>query len=90
MHLEKHVEDHLVKRVKARGGMIKKIVAAGSNFWPDRLVADPILGMLLVELKRPKNGRLSAGQAEVIPKLRAAGARVEVLWTKEQVDALFD
>lgn len=89
MHLEEHVEKYLVKRVEARGGRTKKIVAAGDNHWPDRLVADPELGLFLVELKRPKGGRLSEGQKVLIGALRDMGIRVEVLWTKEQVDELF-
>jgi hypothetical protein len=90
MHLEQHIENYLVKRVEARGGKTKKIVAAGDNHWPDRLVADPVLGLFLVELKRPKGGRLSEGQKVRIGELRSMGIRVEVLWTKDQVELLFD
>lgn len=89
MHLEQHVEQYLVKRVEARGGRTKKIVAAGDNHWPDRLVADPVLGLFLVELKT-RGGRLSEGQKVKIAELREIGIRVEVLWNREQVDALFE
>lgn len=89
MHLEQHVEQYLVKRVEARGGRTKKIVAAGDNHWPDRLVADPVLGLFLVELKT-RGGRLSEGQKVLIGELRSMGVRVEVLWTKGQIDELFE
>lgn len=84
--LESAVETYFCEQVKRRGGMVKKIVAAGSNFWPDRLATVPGRGLFLVELKRPKGGRLSVGQKELHAQLRAAGTGVAVLWTKEMVD----
>jgi hypothetical protein len=82
---ESTIEKYLCKRVRERGGKTRKINGMGERFWPDRLVVDPELGMFLVELKRPVGGRLSAGQVERITEIRAAGGRVELLWTKEMI-----
>lgn len=59
---------------------------SGAAHWPDRLVLLPIVNPLLVELKRPRNGRLSEGQVELHKRLADIGHDVHVLWTKEDVD----
>jgi hypothetical protein len=41
-----------------------------------------------VETKKPKGGRVSKLQCVQHDRLRRLGQRVEVVWTKEQADAL--
>jgi len=89
MDLEVHVERHLVKRVEEAGGIQRKLEPGGQSHWPDRLVILPGGRVVFVELKRPKGGRLSAGQVEMIQRLRALGAEVATLWSKENVDRFF-
>jgi hypothetical protein len=94
--IEAPVEKHLVKRVKATGGIVRKVVWPGRRHAPDRLVGWPEGGAelerwrearhALVELKRPGLDA-RAGQAREHARLRAIGFRVEVLDTIEAVDA---
>lgn len=84
--LEASVESYLVERVREAGGFIRKLEARVNAHWPDRLVLLPWIGPDLVELKRPRNGRLSDGQKELHTQLAAAGHKVWVLWTKADVD----
>jgi len=90
MDLEVHVERHLVKRVAEAGGLQRKLEPGGQSHWPDRLVILPGGRVIFVELKRPKGGRLRAGQAEMIQRLRALGVNVATLWSIEDVDRFFD
>lgn len=87
--LESAVEKHFCRRVEEHGGAQRKLNPVGQNFWPDRLASTLVTGAFLVELKRPKGGRLSKGQVERIKLLEAAGFKVFVAWTKEMVDAIF-
>lgn len=85
---EIQVETHLVNRVKELGGMTAKMTIRGRAGWPDRLVA--LDGeLILVELKRPRGGRLSAVQIELHKKLAATGVIVLVLWSIADVDRFF-
>lgn len=90
MMLESAVEQHFIRRVREHGGEQRKLNPHGQNHWPDRLASTPALGPFLCELKRPKGGRLSAGQVERIARLEAAGFKVYIAWTKEMVDDLFE
>lgn len=86
---ESTIEKYLCKRVRERGGKTRKINGLGERFWPDRLVVDPVLGMFLVELKRPKGGVVSEGQKSRIAEIRKAGGDVFLLYTEEAIDAFF-
>lgn len=83
---ESAVEAYFVAEVERRGGMTLKINVSGQNFWPDRLAVLPRWGLLLVELKRPKTGRLSEGQGELIARLHDRDARVFLLWNRNMID----
>lgn len=93
---ESTVEQHLVKKVKALGGEVRKVKWIGRRGAPDRLVLLPLssrawlnhLQHPLVELKRPG---LDAEdyQAREHERLRAAGFVVLVLDTIENIDEVF-
>ncbi len=81
---ELSIENYLIRKVTAAGGAQIKIEQR--RHWPDRLVILPFKDAKLVELKKPKGGRLSAGQKELHRQLQLIGMHVYVLWTKEDVD----
>lgn len=87
--LERTVEEYFRRKVREAGGVERKLPPVGQNHWPDRLASTPELGLFMVELKRPKGGRLSAGQKEKFAQLERAGTVVRLAWTKEMVDAIF-
>ena len=92
---ESKVEEHLVKRVKALGGEVRKVGWIGRANAPDRLVLLPDRWRPcrapwhpLIELKRPTKGATKA-QAREHERLRAAGFTVLVLNSIEAIDELF-
>lgn len=87
--LEAKVEKYLVDGVKARGGMCMKFADPGRRGAPDRLVCLPGHPTYFVELKRPKIGKLDTHQIRYHDDLRAAGQRVWVIWSNEEVDGFF-
>lgn len=82
--LEKEVERFLCREVSKKGGMCLKLISPSMAGIPDRLVI--LNGLHLVELKRPKGGKLSPIQIAVHKKLAKAGAPVTVLKDKEGVE----
>ena len=90
--LERDVEKHLVKRVKAAGGIAYKFTSPGRRSVPDRLVLmppdllDDSQRAIFVELKAPGKTATPA-QLREHGRLRDLGFRVEVIDTKEGVDA---
>jgi len=92
--LERDVEKHLVKRVKAAGGIAYKFTSPGRRSVPDRLVLmppdllseRPVQRAIFVELKAPGKAATPA-QLREHERLRDLGFRVEVIDTKEGVDA---
>ena len=89
MVIESEVEAYLRRHVEAQGGVCKKFMPDYARGWPDRIVVLP--GVLVwVETKRPVDGRLSPGQLVAHEDLRRLGQRVEVVWTKEQAEALVE
>jgi hypothetical protein len=85
--LEIVVEDYLIERVDALGGLCVKFITPGKRGAPDRLVILPGYPTLYVELKRPRLGKLSESQKRYHTRLRDLGQRVWTLWSKEEVDA---
>lgn len=101
--LERDIEKHLVKRVKALGGEVRKVQWIGRVGAPDRVVMLPSTkgdGWLLrpqtvwVELKNPKTIKTFPAnaherkQAREHKSLRDVGQRVVVIGTIEQVEEL--
>jgi hypothetical protein len=84
---EAKVEAHLVARVKALGGEVRKVSWIGRRGAPDRLVLLPGRHVL-VELKRP-GGRPEPHQDREHHRLRRAGFEVLVLDTIEQINEVF-
>lgn len=60
--LEKSIEKTLTEKVRVHGGLCLKWVCPGWAGVPDRIVLLPPGRVVFVELKRPKNGKLSALQ----------------------------
>lgn len=85
---ERQIEAHLVKRVKAAGGMALKLISPGVAGVPDRLVLLPGGRILFVELKalgekpRPLQRKRAA-------QLRALGFRVLTIDATEAVQEVF-
>lgn len=99
---ESKVEAHLVERVTATGGLIRKVAWIGRRGCPDRLVGWPerttSIGCrervyparhAMVETKRPL-GKARADQAREHERLRRLGIWVEVLDTIEAVDKFIE
>jgi protein involved in temperature-dependent protein secretion len=85
---EREIEGYLRRRVEKVGGRCVKFIPDVDNGMPDRVVMLPGGVLLWVETKKPKGGKVSSLQREQHRRLRALGQRVEVVWTKEDADAL--
>lgn len=85
--VEATVEEYLKQGVKDRSGICPKFNDPGRRGAPDRLVCLPGHPTYFVELKRPNIGVLDSHQVRYHESLRAAGQKVWVLWSKEDVDA---
>ena len=94
---ESQIEAHLVKRVKALGGEVRKVQWIGRRGAPDRLVMLPFalrndFGFLTsctlwVELKSP-GLKPPAYQLREHARMRTMGQRVEVIDSIEGVERL--
>lgn len=95
---ERDIEKYLVERVKALGGEVRKVQWIGRRGAPDRLVMLPIIEELTptpriithaiwVELKAPGK-TAEPHQLREHERMRLMGQRVEVIDSKECVDAL--
>lgn len=85
---ESTVEQYFIRKVREAGGYQRKFVSPGVKGVPDRIA---VLGgwVAFVELKAPGKP-LRADQAREHIKLRAAGANVFVIDSKEAVDYFID
>jgi len=83
---EQLIESYFVMRVKETGGEQRKVTFPGHPGAPDRWAGWPTGYNALVELKRP-DGKPEAHQRREHDKLRRCGMRVEVLSSKQEVDA---
>lgn len=82
------VEHYLVRRVKERGGEIRKLSWVGRSGAPDRLVMFPGGRLIFVECKSDK-GKLSRQQEAELAMLTRLGFRTAVVSSQDEVDALF-
>jgi hypothetical protein len=82
---ERDVERHLVTRVKALGGEVRKLKWIGRRGAPDRVVMLPGAVLHWVETKRP-GGEAEAHQAREHARMLKMGQRVLVLDTVEKID----
>ena len=83
--LEKAIEAHLVKRVKALGGEAYKFTSPAHRGVADRVVCLPDGSTWFVELKT-EGGRLSPLQKVFADDMARMKQNYCVLWNKEQVD----
>ena len=86
--LESEVEKYLREQVEKVGGKCVKFIPDFSRGFPDRLVILPHGVLVWVETKRPVGGHVDPAQNVQHTILRRLGQRVEVVWTKEEVDSL--
>lgn len=86
--LESEVERYLREQVEKLGGKCVKFVPDFSRGFPDRVVILPCGVLLWVETKRPVGGEVDPYQNFQHVLLRRLGQRVEVVWSKEEVDSL--
>ena len=84
---ESEIERYLVKSAKAAGWLCFKFTSPNNRGVPDRLAILPTGETIYIEVKRV-TGRLSALQERMIRIFKRQGARVYVVYSKEQVDAL--
>lgn len=74
---ESAIQSKIMKRLRAEGWFVIKIIVANMSGLPDLLALKPT-AVLFVEVKRPGK-KPSAIQEHMHAKLRALGFRVEVL-----------
>lgn len=86
--LETEVEGYLRRRVEAQGGKCVKFVPDFTRGFPDRIVILPGGCLIWVETKRPVGGVLDPYQNVQHTILRRLGQRVEVAWSREDVDRI--
>lgn len=84
---EREVESHLVKRVKALGGEVRKVQWIGRRGAPDRVVMLPS-GSVWIELKAPGE-KAKPHQQREHDRMRAMGQIVLVLDTIDAVEEWF-
>lgn len=85
---ESKIETYLVSTVVSLGGGCYKFAVPGVRGYPDRIVKLPGVDAFLVELKRPKGGRLAELQKVRHAELRAVGWDVFVAKDRGEVDAI--
>jgi len=88
MQLERDVESYLGRQVERLGGRCVKFIPDIDNGMPDRIVMLPRGVLIWVELKNGTEEEARKLQQMQHRKLRRLGQRVEVVQTKEAVDAL--
>ena len=84
--LENKVEDRLVLRVEAAGGLCLKLKLCSAVGWPDRTILLPGGRIAFAELKRPVGGRRGPLQGWWRATLQRLGFRCEFLKTFQEVE----
>jgi len=84
---EKSIERYLVERSRSCGALALKWT--GTTGAPDRVLLMPNGIVVFVEVKT-SNGRLSKIQEHIHKCIKALGHRVVVVWSKQDVDKLFE
>lgn len=85
---EAKIEAYFVEQVERSGGMCEKFTSPGKKYVPDRIVTWPAYGFARIHFVELKTigGKLEPGQERDHARRRKLGCRVEVLWTRWQVD----
>jgi len=84
--LEANIETYFITSVERSGGLTRKVTWPERPGAPDRLAGWPNGKHGLVELKRPF-GSAEPHQVREHGRLRAIGLRVDIISTKDEVDA---
>ena len=87
--MEKEIEQHFVWTVERLGGITYKFTSPGRKGVADRIACLPDGSTWFVELKT-KGGRLSPLQKMFAADMAALNQKYACLWTKEQIDGLFN
>jgi hypothetical protein len=87
---ENVVEEELVRRVRAAGGIAEKTTVIGRRGFFDRVIVLPGGRVIFCECKRPKGGVLSPHQMSRIAQYRSLGAAVAVVSNSEDITRLLD
>ena len=87
--MEKHIEAHLVKKVKEIGGVAFKFVSPANRGVADRVVVLPGGGVIFVEVKSA-TGKLSPLQEQFAKDMQRLGQNYIVLNSREAVNAFID
>jgi|SRR3954462_14418388 len=82
------VEEELVRRVAAAGGIALKIVTPGRRGFVDRLVLLPGGRAIMVECKRPRGGALSLHQIVYHRRIETLGVALALIKNSMDIDAL--
>jgi len=85
---ENVVEEELVRRVRAIGGIAEKTTVIGRRGFFDRVVVLPGGRVIFCECKRPKGGRLSPHQMQRIRQFEMLGAVVAIVSNSEDIARL--
>ena len=85
---EKIIEEELVRRVRALGGIAEKTTVIGRRGFFDRVIVLPGGVVIFCECKKPKGGRMSAHQIERARIYRALGVAVAKIDTSGDIDRL--
>ena len=87
--MEKHIEAHLVKKVKEIGGVAYKFVSPANRGVADRVVVLPGGGVIFVEVKSA-TGKLSPLQEQFARDMQRLGQNYIVLNSREAVNAFIE
>ena len=85
---ERQIENYLVRKVRAAGGLCYKFVSPGNSGVPDRICVFPGGRIVFAELKAESGGRLSALQRIQQSLLADLGCAVYTASSKEECDAI--
>ncbi len=86
---EKSIEQYLVRKVKAAGGIAYKFTSPGKRAVPDRIALLPGGNIIFVECKRPGAKATKAQQYE-LDRIAKLGFRAMVIDSKEQIKGLLN
>lgn len=81
------IEEYFEKRVLEAGGGSRRIAYRGKRGCADQIAVFKFNRIFLVELKRPKGGKISVHQEEDWHWLFEFGVKKEFLHTKANVDS---
>lgn len=85
---ESKVERELRDRIEANGGECIKVTVIGRRGFFDRLVTLPGGRVILVEVKRPKGGRVAPHQMLWHERFAELGVAVAIVKRSADIDAL--